>query len=216
MRRSFSALCFSGLAAIPSVAFGCSMAAGYKVPTNLELAAAADTIVVARVTSTKAGPNVWQSSVFATPEVLLKGDSLPANVEISGAHFGSADLKPTRSKPRELRKPNPDALMGGCVRYIFAKDMKLVLFLKRNKKGEVVPYRSSFSRDAEDVSDESALWVKAVREYAKISDFPKKEWKARLLSRIAELRSNNSDPDAMAIANDMEMEVNGKRLQYHD
>jgi hypothetical protein len=94
--------------------------------------------------------------------------------------------------------------------------MTLVLFLKRDKSGELVPYRSAFSRDAEDVTDENALWVKTVREYAKISAFPKKEWKGRLRSRIAELRSNKNDLDAMAIANDMEIEAKGKRLLPYD
>ena len=216
MHKSFAALCFSGLVAMPSIALACSMAPGYKVPTNLELAAAADTIVIARVISSKAGADRWESSVIATPEALLKGVSLPATVEIAGAHLGNSDWTPTRSNPRELRKANPDALIGGCVRYIFDRDMKLVLFLKRNKSGELVPYRSSFSRDAEDVTDENALWVKTVREYAKISAFPKKEWKARLRSRITELRSNENDFDAMAIANDMEIETKGKRLLPYD
>lgn len=216
MRMSFRALCFISFAAMPTFALACSMVPGYKVPTNLELAAAADTIVVARLTSEKAGPNFWEGSVFATPEVLLKGGNLPTIVEIVGARFSNGGRNPTRSNPRELREANPDALMGGCVRYIFAKDMKLVLFLKRNDYGEMVPYRSSFSRDSEDVPDENALWVKAVREYANISTFPKKEWKTRLLSRIAELRSNKDDLDSMAIAKDMEIEIKGKRLLPYD
>ena len=202
-----------------SAAYACSMAPGYKVPTNLELAAAADTIVVSVIEGERKAKDKWDGSLITRPILLLKGASLPALVEVPGAVIAD-DPRALRmvvaSAPRELREPNPGALIGGCVRYIFVKRMKIVLFLKHDETGKLIPYRSSFSRDAEDVVDDNALWVKAVREYAAISASPKTDWKRLLKDRIAALRANASDADAIALANDMEIELKGKRLSPFD
>jgi hypothetical protein len=197
----------------------CSMMPGYKVPTNLELAAAADTIVVTVVTGERAGSDRWSGTLLTHPITLLKGASLPDLVEVTGATIAN-DPNMARmvvpSAPRELRAPNPGAMIGGCVRYIFSKGMKLVLFLKRDEAGKLIPFRSSFSRDAEDVVDENALWVKAVREYAAISLTPKSQWKSELRKRTVALGATASDVDAQAIAKDMEIELSGKRRPAYD
>jgi hypothetical protein len=134
-------------------AYACSMAPGYKVPTNLELAAAADTIVVATIEGERKAESVWDGTI---------------------------------------------------------------LFLKREPDGSLSPYRSSFSRDAEDVPSDDALWVKTVREYARISQQPAGARKAALKNRIGELSAMTDDPDAAAIAQDMEIELKGKRLPPFD
>jgi hypothetical protein len=196
----------------------CSMAPGYKVPTNLELAATADTIVISVVESAQAGEG-WSGVLFTKPITLIKGTALPAVVEVSGATIANnprMSRMVVASAPRELRAPNPGAMIGGCVRYIFSKGMKLVLFLKRDESGKLVPIRSSFSRDAEDVVNENALWVKAVREYAAISLAPKREWKNELRKRIATLRASVGDDDAQAISDDMSIELSGKRRPSYD
>ena len=208
-------LAVSGLAsAAPAAA--CSMIRGYEVPTNLDLAVAGDTIVLATVEGERKGEDSWSGVVFARPTLLLKGDALPARVELEGVGLETRKYKARRSDPRELRRPNPDALIGGCVRYIFAKGMQLVLFLKRGEDGKLVPYRSAFSRDAEDVAGPNALWVRAVREYAAISALPEAERKARLAARIAELRAAKDDSDASAIADDLQIELSGARLPPYD
>lgn len=204
------------VAAGPAAA--CSMMAGYKVPTNLELAAQADTIVIASVETVRAGEDKWRGTIVAKPSTLLKGAVLPETVELAGAAIVDSETAGmvVASAARELRAPNPGALIGGCVRYVFAKGMKLVLFLERDKAGQLVPYRSSFSRDAEDVADENALWVKAVREYAAISLAPRRQWKALLRERIVSLRALTANPDAHAIADDMAVELSGKRRPSYD
>jgi len=200
--------------AVPAIA--CSMAPGYRVPTNLELAAVAEVIVVAAVESERPGKGSWDGAVIARPTTLIKGDALPETVEIMGAMLDDGSRMRARySDPRELRAPNPDAMMGGCVRYIFARGMKLVLFLKRDERGVLRPYRSSFSRDAEDVPADDALWVKAVREYAMISEAATRERKTKLKQRISELRALG-DADSAAIAEDMMVELKGKRLPPYD
>lgn len=194
------------------------MAPDYEVPTNLELAAKADTIALATVIGERPGKEPWDSAVLTKPSLLLKGRDLPQSVELPGAYLAS-DAQSRRltvpSNPRELRAPNPGALIGGCVRYIFAPGMRLVLFLERDEAGRLVPIRSSFSRDAEDVGGPDALWVKAVREYTAISAAPKREWRDRLRGRSAELRAAG-DADSLAIAADMDVELSGKRLPNFD
>jgi hypothetical protein len=216
--RVASLLIAYGLALPAASASACSMASGYKVPTNLELAAKGEVIVIATVIGEKrTGKDDWDRDIIVQPEILLKGNEMPETVTISGASLDSSSrMKARGSNPRELREPNPDAMMGGCVRYIFSKGMKLVLFLSRDKNGTLMPFRSSFSRDAEDVTGPDALWARAVQEYAKISIFPKSEWKKRLKLRAAELRLAQNDPDALAIAADMDIERAGKRLPPFD
>ena len=217
MRRHAALLTIGTLfAATPS--WACSMAPGYRVPTNLELAAKGETIVVAEVIGerkTDDPDEPWNGMVLARPITLLRGERMPVLVELPG--FLSDDPRRViASAPRELRRPNPGALIGGCVRYIFIKRSKLVLFLARSEKGALEPYRSSFSRDAEDVSGDDALWVKAVREYAAISSRPRAEWRAALTRRRDALRGKPDDPDAAAIADDMAVELSAKRLPPTD
>ncbi len=178
-------------------------------PTNLELAAVADTIVIAQVDGERKGKDIFDTSVLATPVTLLKGSTLPPRIELSSSYLSDGEMM-FRSDPRELRRPNPGALIGGCVRYIFPSDARLLLFLKRDDTGKLVPYRASFSRDAEDVGGTDALWVKAVREYVAIARLPVAERPGAMRRRIAGLRMAGG-ADADAIAADMAIELSGKR-----
>lgn len=210
-----SLIALMGLAcASPTAA--CSMRPGYKVPSNLDLAVAGETIVIATVEGERGGDDSRLGTVITRPTVLLKGKILPDRIELDRAGLGNDRWKAQRSDPRELREPNPDALSGGCVRYTFDKGMQLVLFLKRGEDGKLAPYRSAFSRDAEDVTGPDALWVRAVREYSAISMLPKPRRKARLKARIAELRAMPGDPGAAAIADDLQIELSGKQLGSYD
>jgi hypothetical protein len=212
VRRAGLALAALLLASVPvRPAAACSMAAGYKVPTNLDLATTADTIVIARVDGERKGAEVYDGVVLATPETLLKGSALPPRIELPGAYLITDPDMVVRSAPRELRRPNPGALVGGCVRYTFLPDTRLLLFLKRDESGTLVPYRSSFSRDAEDVAGPDALWAKAVREYVAIAALPEGERPKAMRSRIATLNATG-DVDDAALAADLVIELSGRRL----
>lgn len=192
--------------AIPGQATACSVRGGYKVPTALQLVEAADTIVVATIEGERRGKGTFDGAVIARPTTLLKGSVLPGPIAIEGAGIvDRLDILVTRSDPHELRQPNPDALGGGCVRYAFRRDMRLVLFLKRDSGGRLVPVRSPFSRDAEDVSGDDARWVRAVREYVAIEKGPLDTQGQRLADRAAVLR-RRGDADSVAIADDLLIE----------
>ena len=195
------------------------MVSGYRVPTNLELAERAEAIVVAEISGSRpaAAPDrPWEGTVIATPIATLKGQFTPAAVEIPRSQIARIGDGVWVSAPRELRQPNTGAMIGGCVRYSFALGMKLVLFMHRDKDGNLVPFRSAFSRDAEDVQNLDALWVKAVREYAAISLLPKAARRKALDARMRELRAQSGDADAQAIADDLAIERKGKRQPPFD
>ncbi|RYD67851.1 MAG: hypothetical protein EOP58_02115 [Sphingomonadales bacterium] len=200
-------------AAAPATA--CSMASGYKVPTNLELAIKGETIIIGEVIGERTGSNEWNHAVLVRPLTLLKGETLPDQVEIAGAAVAPPQVPVTLSAPGELRAPNPDAMSGYCVRYHFTKGGKLLLFLARDEQSQLVPFRSAFSRDSEDVADEDALWVKAVREYAAISLLPPEDQRRAIKSRIAALQAAG-DSDSLAIARDLTIELSGKRRPPFD
>jgi hypothetical protein len=193
----------------------CSPVPGYRVPTTLDLVVGADAIVLASVTGARRTQE--DSSVLLVPTLALKG-TLPRTVALPGSHLeddprlrspdGRAVVAP-RSDPRELRTPNPDALSGGCVRRLFARGMQVALFLQRDRTGRLIPVRSTFARDAEDVSGPGALWVRAVREYVAIAATPRSQWPQRLRVRAAALRRAGG-ADALAIAADLEREARGR------
>lgn len=194
--------------AAPAVA--CSVAPGYRVPTTPELVEQADAIVLARVDAgVPAGPPYAEGRGLAvSPLVLLKGDALPAQIEMSGwLEAGAA--RATRSDPAELVEANPDAFDGGCNRYIFAKGMALLLFLSQ-KDGKTRQISYPFARTAEDVASPDARWVGLVREYVAVSALPKAARDAQIAARRDVLRSK-PDADSQAIAAEIDRALTAAR-----
>lgn len=190
--------------AMPAVA--CSVAPGYRVPTTLELAEQAEVIVLARVEGGTSVGRDEDGKVTLASLLLLKGDTLPERFEMPG-WLATSRVRATRSDPDELARVNPDALTGGCNRYIFARGMMLVLFLTR-EGGVLRPLDMPFARTAEDVPSFDARWVKAVREYVAIAALPRESRKERLVARRDAL-SRSTDGDSRAIAADMTRQLSG-------
>ncbi|PSJ39052.1 hypothetical protein [Allosphingosinicella deserti] len=211
MRTLCLALAILSSTAAP--AFACSVVQDYHVPTSLELAERADTILVGTVTGERKGGGQG-GMVLVRPTLLLKGRELPRQVELWGWLAKSGELV-TRSDPDELRRPNPDALRGGCTRYVFARDMKLLLFFER-KDGKLVFAGYPFARVSEDVVSDESRWVKAVRIYAAVAALPKEERRAALIARRDALRARRDDADAAAIADDIDQELAAERTSLRD
>lgn len=203
MRAPCLVLAATCLAAVP--AFACSVRSSYRVPTSLELAERADTIFVGTVVGERKDADGSGGVVLVRPTLLLKGSELPQHVELGGWLARPQEMM-TRSDPRELRRPNPDALRGGCTRYVFAKDMKLLLFFER-KAGQLVFAGYPFARVSEDVPSDDSRWVKAVRTYVAIAALPESERKSAMIARRDALRAQPEDADAVAIADDMDREL---------
>ncbi|MEP9401142.1 hypothetical protein [Sphingomonas sp. VNH70] len=197
------------LAAVPvGPAVACSVRSGYKVPTALDLAATADAIVIARIDGERKGPGEYDGTVLATPVAVLKGSTAPRRIELPDAFLAKGGEGAERSDPRELRAPHPGALIGGCVRYRFPRGTRVLLFLKRDAGGHLVPYRSAFARDAEDVDGPDSLWAKTVREYVAIA--ASRARAPAMRQRIAALRARGGADD-IAIASDMATELSRSR-----
>ncbi|WP_404336515.1 hypothetical protein AB2M62_19515 [Sphingomonas sp. MMS12-HWE2-04] len=197
-----AALAAALLVAAPG--WACSLMPGYRVLTALELAERADTVVIAEVVGgATIGPDA-SDRLGVRPTLLLKGAELPSTLAIRG-YLERPDMRATRSDPAALREPNPDALMGGCTRYLFAKGMKLVLFFKRDGS-ELRFLDYPFARVSEDVRSDDARWVKAVRVYIDIARLPKAARRTALIARRDTLRAAK-DADSQAIATDIDREL---------
>jgi hypothetical protein len=199
------------LAATPAAA--CSVARSYRPPSNLELTERADMILLG--TAERAVPGARAhgiGEVIVRPVALLKGESLPAEVRLSGHLFDDPRVVVPISDPRDLLNPNRGALTGGCRRYIFRPGMLLLLFLQRDGEGRLHLASYPFARSAEDVPSPDALWVRAVRLYVEIAALPEAERRAALVARRDALRAATGDPDAPLLAADIDRQIAGRRI----
>jgi hypothetical protein len=196
-RAPFFAAIFCLLAA-PALP-GCSVDSKYRIPTTLQLARDADAVVLARIED--GGPSFASGFRAAkiVPFAILKGRSLPSEIQYKDAILSNGRAKATRSDPRNLVEANPDAFSGACQRYTFDKGMIVVAFLRKSGAG-FVPDLSPFARALEDVPSPDALWVKAVKIYISIAALPKPMWRKEMERRRVLLRFELDDPDARLIA----------------
>lgn len=210
MRTFFAIVTF--LIAVP-VARACSVTPGYRVPTTLELAEQADAIVVAEVWEPETSPDGEPEISFGSL-VTLKGppgrDIGPDRIIARSAGVLASKVRPaTPSDPAELVRANPEAYAGGCTRFTFHPKKWVVLFLKR-KGDEYRVLSYPFARTAEDTTLPDSRWLKAIREYVAIAALPPAMRRARMEVR-RDLLKARGDADSLAIAADIDRELNGPR-----
>jgi hypothetical protein len=145
----------------------CSVTERFIAPTNYELVAAADTIVVAKaVASTGARRDVGDITFEVTAVIKGKKLSLGATVRLEGTtSYGGASAADDFSKAR------PGAFAGGCIAYDYAVDHHFLLFLS-NTGGSWQVSGPAFSRANEEVDPKGDAWTTGVREYARIAALP--------------------------------------------
>jgi hypothetical protein len=173
-------------------------------------------ILLGVVESEAPGEDEHMGDVIVRPVALLKGESLPAEVRIWGQIPKHPRAVVHVSNPRELYRPNEGALTGGCVRYLFRRDMLLLLFLQRAEDGRLRLAGFPFARSAEDVPSPDAPWVKAVRLYVEIAALPEGERRAALIARRDALRAASGVADAALLAEDIERQLRRRRIANHD
>jgi hypothetical protein len=215
-----AALALPIITAAPAAA--CSVVGSYRVPTNLELVARADTIVLATVERDDPTPANGQDlppsmrmGLIVRPTILLKGPALPGELRLR-AYISDDPRNVVASDPRDLLNPNPGALTGGCTRYVFRQGMQLVLFLERDGQGQLQMAGYPFARAAEDVPSPDAPWVQAVRLYVEIAGLPESQRRAALTARRDALRARTDDPDAALLAEDIDRQLHGRRIPPYD
>ena len=176
----------------------CSLGPDYKGPeTNFELIQQADTILIGTLVRS-VGKDPMDPQILVTPTYLLKGSSLPKELSIQG--FLSDEpiklpdeeirMRAVRSAELDLWRPHPEVWIGGCSRQTFDRGMQVVLFFNKDG-GQLNWFDPAFSRSSEDVSGTDALWVRAVKLYAQISQLPLGEQKPALKAEMLKLRNDN-------------------------
>jgi hypothetical protein len=225
MRRfSLAFVAVAGLF-IARPAAACSVTNDYRVPTNLELTADAELIILARVES---GPTDFglhkKPELVVTPLEVLKGklpDSKPLKLTGMIAEPRFAVL----SNPLDLEQAHPLAYIGGCTRYMFVRGATVLFFLTRAEnqfsgeapaelRGALMGAGGAFSRWAEDVILPDSPWVRATRIYLKAASLPKDRQTAFLKSERDGL-VKTGDQESKIIAADIDRQLTGPNKPWN-
>lgn len=205
--RPLATLAALALLAAPLPVLACSVAPGYRVPTNMELVERADLILLGTVTSGDLEPDdTGQQMIAVEPVEALKG-AMPAGPVTLPAMLDT-DGEVELSNPYELREPHPQSLAGACVRYVFPRGSRVLFFLDR-EDGAWREAGGPFSRWAEDVLTDDAPWLQAVRFYIEVAKLPTEDRAAALAARRDELGALDDDPVAQIIAADIDRQLGG-------
>ena len=208
MRSFFRPIAAFLLFAAPLPALACSVVPGYRVPTNMQLAADADLILLATVTGGTSDPQrPGDMAITLAPVAALKGSlpERPLTLPLRLAHGGDTLL----SNPYDLENAHPQSFAGACVRYAFPLGTRALFFLKRREEGGWTGAGGAFSRWAEDVLTDEAPWLQAVRFYIEVQALPEAERPAALGTRGAAWRSLTDDPVAQLLADDIDRQLAG-------
>lgn len=211
MRHLLSAAALA-LVAAPLPALACSVAAGYRVPTNMELVERAGLILLGTVTAGDSD-DAGQQMVAIEPVEALKG-AMPSGPIALPAMIATVDAA-RLSNPYELEEAHPQSLAGACVRYIFPRGSRVLFFLDR-QDGDWQLSGGPFSRWAEDVLTDDAPWLQAVRFYVAVAKLPEEERAVALAARREELAAIGDDPVAQLIAADIGRQITGPNAPLRD
>lgn len=210
MMRSISAILLASAALLASApALACSPAPGYRVPTNLELAGAADAIVIGRVIGEVApaeGANgsAGLPAITVHPLVALKG-LLPGQ-DFPLHQMGVGTIEP--SAPLEFKDAHTESMAGACIRRTFARGATVLFFLDR-ERGEWAPAGGVASRWAEDVLDETSPWAELVAFYVRVAALPISQQVAVLEAERDALAIRTDDPVSQAMSADIARQLAG-------
>ena len=199
------------LVAVPGAAQACSVVADYRVPTNLELVAEANMIVVGEVVGAaeaQAEPGeALSSAIEVRPVATLKGLSPGERLLLPGMALAQPGA-PAFAAPETLdfAEPHPEARAGPCIRRTFPAGAT-VLFVLARRNGGWAPAGGPFSRWAEDVSGPDDPWVQLVTLYVQAARVSPDERGALLQDQLEALQARIQaapDPATTALATDIE------------
>ena len=152
-------------------AYACTLAQDYVGPSNFELVALADAIVVATPVDSARSvkPSGGGDGLKFRTDIVLKGPA-PADFKVAQAMFGKTEA----SDPLDLSSINPGANKGACGRYDFAMGRQYVVFLKKATDGSYEQVGLPYARVNEDYFGDDSAWVEAIKAYLDIqkSDLP--------------------------------------------
>lgn len=205
--RSLLPLIGLALLAAPLPAAACSVAPGYRVPTNIELVERADLILLGTVTDGDFEPDGTPEQMIAVePVAALKGTMPSGPIALPAMIATDAEIQ--LSNPYELHEAHPQSFAGACTRYVFPRGSRVLFFLDR-QDGAWREAGGPFSRWAEDVLTDDAPWLQAVRFYTEVAKLPQEDRAAALTARRDELAALGDDPVARLIAADIARQLAG-------
>jgi hypothetical protein len=198
-----------GLAALgliePGAALACSVQRDYRVPTNLELAAEANTIVYGQVIGAATGIGDVEGALEIRPLGAVKGLVPGEALVLQGMRLRQPDDRgpATPDEPFDFAAPHPEALTGACIRRVFPAGATVLFFLER-ADGGWRPAGGPFSRWAEDVEGPQSPWSQLATLYARAAQVPPAERQAMLQDQLEALQARADDEIALAMAADIE------------
>jgi hypothetical protein len=201
------------LAAAPAAA--CSPAPDYRMPTNLELAGHAETIVLGRVTGQHQDERGRPTAVVITPLAAIKGELPQGEIALAGMSVAEGE-RAALSRPYELERPHPDAYSGACIRTVFPLGTTALFFLRTDHEGMWAPAGTAFSRWAEDVPDENAPWVQLARLYTVAAGLPEEDRAPFLEDEREALLARTDEPLAQLMADDIARQLAGPKAPPPD
>jgi hypothetical protein len=200
---------FAGFAAAlallgASRASACSPGPDYRKPTNFEMVKLADAIVVATaLEAINDGEAYGGRRVRFKVDEVLKGPA-PEAFFAKETMLGS----PPRSDPQDLVMPNAQSGDGGCIRGIFSKGAKYVIFLSKDSNGTWDQDHWIFGRVNEDYFGPDSLWVRTIRDYLTIQQNPDEMAQLDALDVLMRARRvDRTTPGARAEADDILLEL---------
>jgi len=201
-------LCAAVLALAPIPAQACEPSADYRVPTNLELAGHAETIVIARVTGQQQDERGRPTAVVITPLTAIKGELPQGEIALTGMSLAQGESAVT-SRPFEFERPHPNAYSGACIRTVFPLGGTELFFLRVDHEGHWGPAGTAFSRWAEDVTDADAPWVQLAKLYTIAAGLPAEDRAPFLDGEREALLERRDEPLAQLMADDIARQIAG-------
>ena len=177
-----------------------------RIATNVELVQEADLIILGRVVSgppptAKIGlPWADPPQIVVQPTEILKGVAPRVPPRLFGSLY-NGNGKSVQPAPTTLTEANPNVYEGGCIRTQFSKGTLVVAMFKKTQAG-LRSLHFAFARNAEDVADPNATWVRAVKYYVTASAPGPQDQRTAFIALRTKL-IQRGDPDDLEIAKDI-------------
>ena len=206
MKRAMLSAVLLALAPIPAAA--CELGAGFRAPTNLELAGHAETIVIAKVIGEQHDERGRPTAIVITPLTAIKGELPDGDIALTGMSLAPSGNAVT-SRPFEFERPHPDTYSGACIRTVFPLGGIELFFLRIDHEGRWAPAGTAFSRWAEDVADADAPWVQLAKLYTVAASLPAEDLAPFLDAEREALLERRDEPLAQLMADDIARQIAG-------
>lgn len=215
MHRTAFSLAALAASALAAPALACSPAPGYRVPTNLELAADANAIILGEVVGGSAAPgrDPATAGIRVRPIDAIKGLMPGGEIRIGGTMVVDA-AEVLHGNAFDFSRAHPSAYTGACIRRDFPLGETVLFFLDR-ENGEWRPAGGPFSRWAEDVLGRGAPWVQLAALYAEAALKAPEEREAFLARYREELLGREDDGIAQLMADDITRQLQGPNPPLH-